>query len=164
MERGFSRVGRRNWVVLLLFASILGNAARLHAERKPRPGRPPKVGVKVRQRTLDCSHFVNYVYQRAHLPYRYASSEELYEGVDAFRRVFDPRPGDLIVWRGHVGIITDPNENKFVSVLRSGVKSDNYRSRYWKTRGRPRFLRYASVQTAEMVARYLSPEASTEGD
>jgi cell wall-associated NlpC family hydrolase len=109
---------------------------------------------------------VNYVYRRAHLPYRYASSEELYEGVDSFQRVYEPMPGDLIVWKGHVGIVTDPNENRFVSVLRSGVKTDDYLSRYWKSRGRPRFLRYLGNRPAQanrtlaksVVAAYASGE------
>ena len=120
--------------------------------------------MKARYKRLDCSHFVNQVYQRAHLPYPYASSKELYEGVDAFRRVSYPMPGDLIVWRGHVGIITDPGQTRFVSVLSSGVRADNYLSRYWKTRGKPRFLRYTGNRSAQRIARALSPDIGNNGD
>ena len=104
-----------------------------------------KLGTRVRHTRMDCSHFVNYVYKKANLPYRYANSSELYQGVDAFERVSEPVPGDLIVWRGHVGIIVDPSANRFVSVLRSGVTTDDYRSRYWKRRGTPRFMRYVGL-------------------
>jgi hypothetical protein len=62
--------------------------------------------------------------------------------VDAFRRVADPLPGDLVVWRGHVGIVVDPDEHTFLSQLRTGVKISQYDSRYWKRRGHPRFYRY----------------------
>jgi hypothetical protein len=81
-------------------------------------------------------------------------------GVDASQRVFDPMPGDLIMWRGHVGIITDPNLNRFVSVLRSGVKTDDYLSAYWKSRCKPRFLRYVGNGMAEHKNRTLSKGAA----
>jgi cell wall-associated NlpC family hydrolase len=85
---------------------------------------------------------VHELYERAGLPYTYAQSRDLYDGVSEFRRVFNPEPGDLIVWRGHVGIVTDAYEHLFFSALRSGVKVASYDSRYWKRRGRPRFFRY----------------------
>ncbi len=154
---------RRSGAVLLIFGLTLIHAVKGHAEkRKPQSARHSpsiaRLATRTRHTRLDCSHFVNYVYRRAHLPYRYASSEELYEGVDSFHRVYDPIPGDLIVWRGHVGIVTDPIENRFVSALRSGVKTDDYFSRYWKSRGQPRFLRYvgnAPENTNRPLARSL---------
>lgn len=94
---------------------------------------------------LDCSHFVHELYERAGLPYIYAPSRDLYDGVSEFRRVVNPKPGDLIVWRGHVGIVTDAYEHLFFSALRSGVKIASYDSRYWKRRGRPRFFRYTNL-------------------
>src|ERR1041385_8801129 len=51
----------------------------------------------------DCSHLVHQVYELSGYPYPYASSYDLYDGIDNFQRVTAPRPGDLIVWRGHVG-------------------------------------------------------------
>ena len=97
---------------------------------------------EVQETELDCSHFVHELYERAGLPYTYAPSRDLYDGVSEFRRVFSPEPGDLIVWRGHVGIVTDAYEHLFFSALRSGVKIAAYDSGYWKRRGRPRFFRY----------------------
>ena len=91
---------------------------------------------------FDCSHFVHGVYERAGLPYEYASSLDLYAGIDEFRRVARPQPGDWAVWRGHAGIVIDPARHSFFSVLRSGPGVASYDSPYWKQRGRPHFFRY----------------------
>src|ERR1700693_4427614 len=56
----------------------------------------------------DCSHFVHELYKRAGFPYEYASSSDLYAGIDEFRRVEKPQSGDLAVWRGHAGIVINP--------------------------------------------------------
>jgi hypothetical protein len=91
---------------------------------------------------LDCSHLVHELYERAGFRYEYASSSDLYEGIEEFRRVATPQVGDLAVWRGHVGIVVDPAQRSFYSVLHSGPSVDYYDSPYWKRRGRPRFFRY----------------------
>jgi hypothetical protein len=91
---------------------------------------------------FDCSHFVHGVYALAGLPYEYASSSDLYAGIDEFRRVANPQPGDLAVWRGHAGIVVNPAQHSFFSVLRSGPGVASYNSPYWKQRGRPHFFRY----------------------
>ena len=49
----------------------------------------------------DCSHLVQAIYEKAGFSYSYANSSELYAGIDQFRRVAIPQPGDLAVWRGH---------------------------------------------------------------
>src|SRR5690349_19780578 len=36
---------------------------------------------------IDCSHLVNQIYELAGMSYPYATSNELYEGVDGFERV-----------------------------------------------------------------------------
>ena len=90
----------------------------------------------------DCSHLVHAIYERAGFPYAYKSSDDLYDGVEGFQRVTQPRSGDLVVWRGHAGIVIRPSRHVFFSFLRSGPGTDDYRSRYWKSRGEPRFYRY----------------------
>ncbi len=95
--------------------------------------------------TSDCSHFVHGLYERAGFPYEYASSSDLYAGIDEFRRVASPQPGDLAVWRGHAGIVINPAQHSFFSRLRSGPGVDSYNSPYWKRRGRPRFFRYVKA-------------------
>jgi hypothetical protein len=90
----------------------------------------------------DCSHFVHELYERAGFPYEYASSSDLYRGTNQFRQVASPQPGDLAVWRGHAGIVVNPDQHSFFSVLRSGPGIDSYDAPYWKQRGQPHFFRY----------------------
>jgi hypothetical protein len=92
----------------------------------------------------DCSHLVHELYGRAGFPYEYASSWDLYAGIDEFRQVASPQPGDLAVWTGHAGIVINPTQHSFLSVLSSGPGVDSYDSVYWKQRGRPRFFRYVN--------------------
>jgi hypothetical protein len=96
---------------------------------------------------LDCSHLVNTIYSRAGFPYAYAKSTDLYVGVEPFRRVARPQPGDLVVWRGHSGIVIDPVQHSFFSKLRSGLGVDFYDAPYWKRRGVAHFFRYKPVDT-----------------
>ena len=92
--------------------------------------------------STDCSHFVHGLYERAGFPYAYAPSTDLYAGVGEFRRVTHPQPGDLAVWPGHTGIVVNPAQRSFFSLLRSGPGVAAYDSAYWKRKGRPRFFRY----------------------
>ncbi len=111
-------------------------------------------------RNLDCSHLVQQIYALAGFPYPYASSYDLYEGVDNFRRVSKPRPGDLVVWRGHVGIVTDPVEKTFFSSVTSGPRTENYEARYWRAQGRPRFYRYFLSSAAQLTLANASVPAN----
>jgi len=106
------------------------------------------VGTQVHWTEMDCSHFVHYLYEMAGLPYPYADSKALYNGADGFRRVSKPQPGDVIVWEGHAGIVVDPGQHTFLSVLTTGVKTDAYDSHYWKHRGKPRFFRHLDMPNA----------------
>lgn len=95
-----------------------------------------------RFRERDCSHLVHAIYKRAGFPYAYASSDDLYDGVPGFQRETQPEPGDLIVWRGHAGIVVRPSRHVFYSFLSRGPGIDDYTARYWRRRGTPRFYRY----------------------
>ena len=108
---------------LSLIAAALDSKPRRYAER-------------------DCSHLVHAIYERAGLPYAYASSSDLYAGVDGFQRVAQPQTGDLVVWRGHVGIVIRPSRHVFFSFLNGGPGIDDYEAPYWTRRGRARFYRY----------------------
>ncbi len=120
----------------------------------------------------DCSHLVHELYGRAGFPYEYASSSDLYAGIDEFRRVTSPQPGDLAVWRGHAGIVVNPTQHSFFSALSSGLGVDAYDSPYWKQRGRPRFFRYVkpapggvlstSIRTAKLKPTALEKTESRE--
>ncbi len=97
----------------------------------------------------DCSHFVHGLYNRAGFPYGYAPSSDLYAGIDEFRRVATPQPGDLAVWPGHTGIVVNPVQHSFFSLLRSGPGVDSYDAPYWKQRGKPRFFRYVKAGSSK---------------
>jgi hypothetical protein len=90
----------------------------------------------------DCSHLVHAIYERAGFPYAYASSSDLYVGVKGFQRVTRPQPGDLVVWRGHVGIVIRPARHVFFSFMRAGPGIDDYETPYWTSRGHARFYHY----------------------
>jgi hypothetical protein len=138
------------------------------------PQKPPDatsllwlIGQQIHETELDCSHFVQYLYEQAGLYYGYAPSRTLYDGMDGFKRITHPKPGDLIVWRGHVGIVVDPEETTFLSALRSGVKVASYQSHYWKRRGRPHFLRYvgpAESDPREWAVRRIASRGGSTGE
>jgi len=90
----------------------------------------------------DCSHLVHDIYSQAGFGYDYVTSRELYTGNANFVRVRAPQAGDLVVWRGHVGIVINPKEHSFFSFVRSGAETQFYDSPYWRARGSARFLRY----------------------
>ena len=106
--------------------------------------------------TQDCSHLVHQIYSDAGYEYAYASSYDLYAGNENFQRVRHPQAGDLITWPGHVGIVIDPRQHSFHSLVRSGLQTEDYLGPYWRSRGRPRFYRYVSergtdVETAKVI-------------
>lgn len=110
-------------------------------ERDQQPGRKP-----------DCSHLTHEVYVLAGYSYPYASSFDLYAGrIANFVRVTEPQLGDLVVWRGHVGIVIDPLERSFYSSVRSGLRTEYYDAPSWKARGTARFYRYASSKAPKLV-------------
>ncbi|HMI53375.1 MAG TPA: NlpC/P60 family protein [Candidatus Saccharimonadales bacterium] len=103
----------------------------------------------------DCSHLVHGIYEHAGFPYDYVSSRDLYIGSTNFTRVRSPQAGDLVVWRGHVGIVIDPKEHSFFSSVRSGPDTQFYDSPYWRSRGIARFFRY-------MTEKPLHPDRTLE--
>ena len=120
--------------------------------RKPDRALSPDEGLSVIAAALDskvrrdggpdCSHLVHAIYERAGFRYAYANSDDLYDGVEGFRHVWQPQPGDVIVWRGHAGIVVRPSRHVFFSFLTAGPGISDYQSSYWISRGVPRFYRY----------------------
>src|SRR5581483_3939442 len=101
------------------------------------------VDTQLRQhRRADCSHLVHTIYERAGFSYPYADSSDLYRGSTYFLRVKHPQAGDLVVWRGHVGIVVSPARHTFFSALSHGPGTDKYDAQYWKRRGPLKFYRY----------------------
>jgi hypothetical protein len=123
-------------------------------------------GAEAEGRTEDCSHLVHDLYEQAGYPYPYASSLDLYNGSESFVRVSKPQPGDLIVWRGHVGIVVDQRKHSFFSSVSSGPQTEYYSSPYWRARGRARFYRYLKegrARTGGAVLKIAS-RAQRQGD
>ena len=99
----------------------------------------------------DCSHLIHEIYRNAGFEYPYQSSFELYAGAEKFARVNYPHAGDLIVWPGHVGIVVNPLQHSFYSLVRTGLDEQDYEGAYWKSRGNPRFYRY-KVQNSGVLS------------
>ncbi len=115
----------------------------------------------------DCSHLVHDVYERAGFVYDYVSSRDLYIGSTNFTRVRVPQAGDLVVWRGHVGIVIDPKEHSFFSFVRSGPDTQFYDSPYWRSRGIARFFRYVSekpLHAGRTLEAAGHPDRNPQGD
>ena len=112
--------------------------------------------------TQDCSHLVHKIYASAGFEYPYASSFDIYAGSENFERVKTPQSGDVIAWRGHVGIVVDPAGHSFYSLVRSGLDAQDYDGPYWRSRGRPRFYRYVVGGPANLVAeKTIAPTRGT---
>ena len=107
--------------------------------------------------TQDCSHVIHAIYGSAGFEYPYASSFELFAGNENFARVRYPHAGDLIVWPGHVGIIVDPLQHSFSSLVSTGFDVQDYEGAYWKSRGRPRFYRYKVPNGGVLTAAKTPP-------
>lgn len=109
------------------------------------------------EKETDCSHFVHEVYKRAGLPYGFAPTAHL-----ANSREFDllpekeARPGDLMLFRGHVGIIDE--KGKIISALRTRHRKRKTsiaaidRKHFKSFRGKRYVLRYRCVPAAERTA------------
>ena len=132
-------------IILLLTASADAQSDRSidRSARSQAAEQLVELGLQIHETTLDCSHFVNSLFEATGLSYDYQPSRVLYRGTETFKRILRPEIGDLIVWPGHVGVVVDPEERTFVSALRTGVKVAKYTSRYWQRRGHARFLRYS---------------------
>jgi NlpC/P60 family len=101
----------------------------------------------------DCSHLAHDVYTVAGLDYVYATTNDVFDGIEGFERVTKPQAGDLVVWRGHMGIVIDPEDESFYSSVISGISVSNFSSSYWESRGPRRFYRYqiAEAQAARLL-------------
>jgi hypothetical protein len=103
----------------------------------------------------DCSHLVHDVYVEAGLNYEYATTNDIFDGIESFERVSQPQAGDLVVWQGHVGIVIDPEDNSFYSSVITGFSVSSFSSSYWESRGPRRFYRYkiSAAQAARLLRR-----------
>lgn len=143
---------KNNLRILSLLLVILGSGLPALAMESPTPTQSTEstvaqtnlvqLGAQLQSTSFDCSHLVHSLYERVGLHYQYATSRTLYRGIEEFQRVMQPISGDVVVWRGHMGIVVDPAQHSFLSALKTRVKISSYISDYWKHRGSPRFFRF----------------------
>lgn len=109
----------------------------------------------------DCSHLVHQVYLLAGYDYPYASSFDIYAGNENFGRVKTPQAGDVVAWPGHVGIVVDPLQHSFYSLVSTGLEAQKYTGPYWRSRGRPRFYRFKVEDSGDVtIAKAATPGVS----
>src|SRR5437588_8997189 len=75
------------WPALTKFAPSLDVPDLALSERLDPRSLLLRLGAQIHETELDCSHFVQYLYQQAGLDYGYAPSTILYEGMVGFKRV-----------------------------------------------------------------------------
>lgn len=81
---------------------------------------------------IDCSHFVHQAYKGAGFDYTYRTTEGPWAKA-GFEKTQNPKAGDLIMFKGHMGIVVDPDKKTFIGAQSStGVAQASYgKSSYW---------------------------------
>lgn len=161
---------RSKCIQMVALLALLQTAAVLSAQDQGAEGRRPlrlvsrEEGEAIARTALqhwpqlrdkpDCSHLVHDIYTAAGLNYDYAPTNDVFEGIEAFERVSKPQAGDLVGWRGHMGIVIDPEDESFYSSVVSGLSVSSFSSSYWESRGPRRFYRYkiGEAQAARLLA------------
>lgn len=110
-------------------------------------------GVKYREggrnlaSAIDCSHFVHEIYRKAGLPYAFRSSRELRDAPEfELLPESEALPGDLMLFRGHVGIVDEDGLILSATRIRSPAQKSSItrypREHFAGFRGRRYVLRY----------------------
>lgn len=112
-----------------------------------RRGSPKRIEV-----ATDCSHFVHEIYRRAGLPYAFRSTREL-KAAPEFELLpeTDALPGDLMLFRGHVGLVDKAGRIISATRVRSRHQSTITRmdrASFPTFRGYRHVLRYKCVPQA----------------
>ena len=83
--------------------------------------------------TTDCSGFTKHVMDRCgiNIPAGSANQKNAGTGVDPSQA----QAGDLVVWKGHVGLVIDSNKNMIDAGNGSVPKIRSYETDYWRSRG-----------------------------
>jgi hypothetical protein len=88
------------------------------------------------EKETDCSHFVHEVYRRAGLTFSFRSSRGLKEAPEfELLPESEAKPGDLMLFRGHVGIVDE--EGKIISATKTKGKAKSSITRLNRDAFRP---------------------------
>ncbi len=97
------------------------------------------------EKETDCSHFVHEVYRRAGLPYQFLPTARLGDAEEFdILAEREAEPGDLMLFRGHVGIVN--KDGRIISATRHRRKKSSItvmdRKNFRAFRGQRYVLRY----------------------
>jgi hypothetical protein len=135
------------WVILcFIFLTLQSRAVEPTIQPSTHPDLLLHLAGRMQHTNMDCSHFVHTLYERIGLHYDYATSRTLYRGLQEFRRVSEPQPGDLIVWRGHVGIVVEPEQHTFLSAIAKVARLSSYTRNIGRKEERYGFFVICSVE------------------
>lgn len=119
------------------------------------------------ERETDCSRFVHEIYRRAGLPYAFRATKDLGDAQEFdILPEAEAQPGDLMLFRGHVGIVDE--DGQIISAVstrhrkrRSSIAKMD-RSNFHSFRGRYYVLRYrcAPTEAARSTASVRTAKAS----
>lgn len=83
--------------------------------------------------TTDCSGFTKHVMDRCGIKISAGSANQKNDGVGVDKS--QAQAGDLVVWKGHVGLVVDSNKNMIDAGSGNVPKIRSYETDYWRSRG-----------------------------
>ncbi|MCO5142185.1 MAG: NlpC/P60 family protein [Oligoflexia bacterium] len=109
------------------------------------------------EKSTDCSRFVHEIYRRAGLKYNFMTTNQLKSSSQFLRiRESEAKPGDLMLFRGHVGIIA--SDGKIISATKSKINGSSItkmsKESFRSIRGKRIALRYRCDSTENRLASY----------
>lgn len=109
------------------------------------------------ERETDCSRFVHEIYRRAGLPYHFRSTADLSQAPEFdVLEEDEAKPGDLMLFRGHVGLVD--KDGKIISATKVRSKKQKStitrleRENFKGFKGRRFVLRYRCQPSARSMA------------
>ena len=83
--------------------------------------------------STDCSGFTKHVMDRCGVKISAGSANQKNDGIGVDKS--QAQAGDLVVWKGHVGLVVDSNKNMIDAGSGSVPKIRSYETDYWRSRG-----------------------------
>ena len=80
---------------------------------------------------IDGSHLIHQIFSRTVKQTQPYMSTATLEMTSFFMDTDQPKKGDLVLWDGHVGIVTDAARGEFIGAQSQGVAVASYLTGYW---------------------------------